>query len=192
MDDQLRDELVALAAADLRLRDELAADGSLFEGYHPAMEAVHGRNAARLREIIAERGWPGTSLAGADGAEAAWLIVQHAIGEPDFLRSCLRLLREAAERGEAPAWQVAMLEDRIRMFEGKPQRFGTQLEPDATGQLRPYWTEDPERLDARRASVGLEPIAERLERAGHQPPPADRARFEREYEAWLHRVGWRR
>lgn len=187
----LRTEILALAAEDQRVREELAADGSLFEGYHPRMEAVHRHNAARLRELIANHGWPGASLAGTDGAEAAWLIVQHAIGEPDFLRSCLELLAQAVARGEAPAWQAAMLEDRIRMFEGRPQRYGTQLEPDADGSLRPYWTEDPEGLDERRSGVGLEPIADRLARADRQPLPADRERFEREYQAWLRRVGWR-
>jgi len=188
----LRQELLTLAAEDLRVAEELAADGSLYDGYHPRMEAIHRRNAARLREIIAEKGWPGASLVGEDGAEAAWLIVQHAIGEPDLLRSCLPSLWDAASRGEATSWQAAMLEDRIRMFEGRPQRFGTQLEPDEEGWLRPYRTEDPDGVDERRRAVGLEPLAERLARAGQQPLPPDRAQFEREYQNWLRRVGWRR
>jgi len=193
VDEQLRQELLALAGEDLRVRGELIQVGLLSQGYHPRMEAVHRRNAARLREIIAERGWPVTSRAGDDGAEAAWLVVQHAIGEPDFMRSCLGLLRAAAESGEAPAWQAAMLEDRIRMYEGRPQRFGSQLEPDAEGRLRPYWLEDPETVEDRRRAVGLEPLSERLARTGREPPATqeERDRFEREYQAWLRRVGWR-
>jgi hypothetical protein len=190
-DPVLRRELLALAEDDERARGALAAAGTLWEGYHPAMEAVHRRNAARLRTIIAEHGWPGVSLVGADGAEAAWSIVQHAIGEPAFLRSCLRLLRAAAEGGEAAAWQAAMLEDRIRMFEGRPQRYATQLERDATGRLSAYRTEDMAGVDARRAAVGLEPLSERLARAEAEPLPVDRAKWEREYEAWLRRAGWR-
>jgi hypothetical protein len=190
-DPGLRRELLALAEDDERVRGELAAAGTLSEGYHPAMEAVHRRNAARLRTIIADHGWPGLSLVGADGAEAAWRIVQHAIGEPTFLRSCLSLLRAAAARGEAAAWQAAMLEDRIRMFEGRPQRYATQLEPDATGRLRPYRTEDMAGVDARRAAVGLQPLSEHLARAEAEPLPVDRAKWNREYEAWLRRVGWR-
>jgi hypothetical protein len=191
-DEHLRHELLTLAAEDLRVREELAGDGSLFQGYHPRMEAVHKRSAARLGQIIAERGWPGTSVVGSDGAEAAWLIVQHAIGEPDFMRSSLGLLRRAAERGDTPAWQGAMLEDRIRMFEGRPQRFGTQLEPDRKGYLQPYWLENPEFVDERRRAVGLEPLTERLARAPeHLRMTEDRDQFEREYQAWLRRVGWR-
>ncbi len=67
---------------DQRVRAELAADGSLFAGYHPRMEEVHKRNAAWLKQMIADYGWPGLSLVGEDGAEAAWRIAQHSIGDP--------------------------------------------------------------------------------------------------------------
>jgi hypothetical protein len=191
MNRNLGDELLQMDEHDQSVRGELAAEGSLFEGYHPRMEAVHRRNAARLRAILDESGWPTERLVGSDGAEAVWRIAQHAIGEPDFQRLALRLLQAAAGGGEVPAWQPAMLEDRIRMFEGRPQLYGTQLEPDAEGRPRPYPIEDPERLEERRRAVGLEPLAERLAQAEREPLPKDRERFEREYQAWLRRVGWR-
>jgi hypothetical protein len=40
-------------------------------------------------------------------------------------------------RGDAPALQAAMLEDRIRAFEGRPQRYGTQFDWDANGEPSP-------------------------------------------------------
>ena len=46
----LPEGLRRLAAATAEL-EAVHADGSLFEGYHPRMEAVHRHNAARLREI---------------------------------------------------------------------------------------------------------------------------------------------
>src|SRR5689334_20169251 len=119
----LRAELVAMAAEDAATRERLARDASLFEGYHAEMEAVHRRHAVRLRAIIAAVGWPGRSLVGEDGADAAWLVVQHAIGEPAFLRAMLPILQQAAADGEADPAGVAMLEDRIRVFEGRPQRY---------------------------------------------------------------------
>jgi hypothetical protein len=51
---------------DQAVRAELAADGSLFEGNHPRMAAVHDSNAARLKAIVAESGWPTGRLVGAD------------------------------------------------------------------------------------------------------------------------------
>src|SRR5947209_9236632 len=82
----LRAELLAMAAEDRRVWAELAADGSLFDGYHPRMAEVHRRNAARLTETLDRHGWPGRDLVGADGAAAAWLVLQHAIGDPPLMR----------------------------------------------------------------------------------------------------------
>src|SRR6185503_10085090 len=89
-------ELCDLARRDSEVRAELAADGSLFDGYHPRMEAVHRRNSERLAAIIDDVGWPSERLVGAEAAWSAWLVVQHAIGEPDFQRHALGLLRAAA------------------------------------------------------------------------------------------------
>ena len=67
---------------DLRVRNQLMEAGELGGPYVPRMEAVHVRNAARLRELIAVHGWPAEDIAGEDGAKAAWFIVQHSVGEP--------------------------------------------------------------------------------------------------------------
>src|SRR5688500_5323625 len=121
-------------ARDQTVRAELAADGSLFKGgYHPRMEAVHRENAARLREIILRVGWPGEKLVGKDGAHAAWRIAQHAISEPAFMRACRELLDQSSQRGDAPRCQYAMIDDRIRTFEGVPQRYGSQLRDTVNG-----------------------------------------------------------
>jgi hypothetical protein len=193
MTKQLLNELLSMEEEDLRVRAELAADGSLFDGYHVRMEEVHRRNAARLREIIDAHGWPGHHLAGVDGAKAAWLIAQHSISEPPFQRMCLVLLQTAAAAGDVPAWQAAYLEDRIRIFEGRPQRYATQFEIGEDGWPTPCEIEAPEQLNERRQSVGLEPLAEQLNRAGwsEPPPPETRARRELEYQQWLRKVGWR-
>jgi len=191
MDERLAAELRAMAEEDQRVRAELLAEGTLFGGYHPRMQAVHRENAARLAAIIDARGWPSESMVGEHGAAAAGLIAQHAIGEPDFQRRCLVALRDAAERDEVPAWQPAMLEDRIRVFEGRLQRYGTQLDVDDDGVLRPHPIEDANGVEERRRAVGLEPLAERLARAERVPPPKNRAEYQRGYEAWLREVGWR-
>ena len=141
-----------MARLDRVTRAELAASGELFDtGYEPRMaRRVNERNAQRLRRVIESVGWPGTDLLGPDGAEAAWTIVQHAIAEPDLLRRALPLLETAARVGRADPAHAAMLEDRIRFFEGRPQRYGTQLDWDAEGNLSPGEVEDPQRLAERR------------------------------------------
>jgi hypothetical protein len=193
----LRRELVAMAEEDHRIRTELAADGSLFDGYHPRMRAVHQANADRLASILRDRGWPGQPQVGADGANAAWLIVQHAIDRPAFQREALEALRLATERGEVPAMQPALLEDRIRTLEGRPQRYGTQFDWDESGELSPLPVEDPEGVDDRRRAIGLGPLDEairaqrRAAAAEGERPPGDWHARRREMEAWLLEVGWR-
>src|SRR5271169_2670098 len=111
---------------DFRVRQELMDSGELGDEYVPRMEAVYIRNAARLRELIAAHGWPDDVIAGTDGAKAAWLIVQHAIGEPEFQRNMLGLMRACAAAKRIASWQPAYLEDRIAMYEDRPQQYGTQ------------------------------------------------------------------
>lgn len=191
MDKALEKRLIDLDDHDQRVRADLAADGSLFEGYHPRMEAVHRANAAQLREIIANQGWPGFSLAGERGAYAAWRIAQHSIGEPAFMRQCRDLLRQASANNDAHPWQHAYMDDRIRVFEGLPQRYGTQLRCGENGP-EPSPLEDPGNVEARRQELGLPPLSEIVARARMNPPPvpADQAAQDAEELAWRKRVGW--
>jgi hypothetical protein len=197
MNTALRDELLALETEDRRVRAELIAAGELGDGYHPRTEAVHRRNAARLKEVIAAHGWPGNSLVGEDGAKAAWFILQHAIGEPALQRRGVELLRQAVAAGEAAAWQAAYLEDRVRFFEGRPQVYGTQYEWGDDGQLGPYPVENMAGVDERRRSVGLWPLEENTRRMREdvarsgEGPPEDPAGERRKMEEWARSVGWR-
>lgn len=193
--DDIPRRLTDMAAADLRKRDELVAAGVLFDGYHADMEGLHIDNAKNLEAIIDAVGWPHQGIAGVEGAAAAWLIAQHAISLPDFQRRVLRLLKENANDVE-PA-QIAMLEDRIRRFEGKPQLYGTQFDWDENGQLSPGAIEDEANVDRRRANVGLNSLQERTEEMRRRAetegdkPPADMAKRRKDMEIWAKKTGWR-
>jgi hypothetical protein len=198
MDTQaLKTELLSMAAEDLRVREELAHDGTLFQGYPPRMREVHERNAARLHAVLEECGWPGRSVVGDEAADAAWLILQHSIGNPDLQRLGLSMLEAAAAAGEARMVQVAMLEDRIRCNEGKGQRYGTQFDWDEEGLLSPLPIDDETNVDKRRSEVGLAPLDEEIRRIrqgaaeeGERPPQDWNAR-QQEIEQWLRSTGWR-
>ncbi|HET6795588.1 MAG TPA: DUF6624 domain-containing protein [Gemmatimonadales bacterium] len=195
--DSLRAELLSLAQADATLRAELAADGSLFQGYHPRMQALHDANGARLSAILQIYGWPGYAQVGVEGAEAAWLIVQHAIAQPALQRRALGLIQTAVRASNADPLHAAMLEDRIRGLEGRPQLYGTQFDWDASNQLTPLPIEDPDGVDRRRAALGLPPLAielanrRRAMATGPERPPADWGARQQEIEAWCREVGWR-
>jgi hypothetical protein len=190
----LRQELLAMHDEDLRVRGELEAAGELGGPYVPRMEAVHVRNAERLRELIVRHNWPAEDIAGEDGARAAWFVAQHAIGEPDFQRQSLVLLRACSAQCRVPAWHAAYLEDRIAMHEGRPQRFGTQwMDDPSDGRTRPWRLADPAHVNELRASVGLGPMHP-IPAPG--PPLAASKRQELEeaqawWERWLASKGWK-
>ena len=70
MNAALRDELLAMAEQDQRVRAELAADGSLSDGYDPTMQAVHaGLVAGQDREPV------GRQLG--ERLFKAWVVEQH-------------------------------------------------------------------------------------------------------------------
>ena len=191
MNESLRDELIRMDTYDQDVRAELAADGSLFEGYHPRMAAVHDANAARLGEIIREHGWPTVPLVGVDGANAAHRIAQHSINHPEFMRRCRTLLDEASARGEVPRSHFAYIDDRIRVYEGKLQRFGTQWRGGPNG-IEPHPVEDADHVDERRTALGLPSQAElRATAPKERTWDAEAARRHDEKElAWRRAVGW--
>jgi hypothetical protein len=112
----------------------------------------------RMKTIVDQYGWPGKSIAGSDGANAAWLLVQHSDLDCDFQKRCLKLMEQAPE-GEVERQHIAYLMDRVLVSEGKKQRYGTQFGPE--GMLRPI--EDEGTVDVRRKDVGLPPLKEYIE-----------------------------
>lgn len=190
MNEVLRQKLLEMRAKDISVREELAQTGELFDGYSPKMEAVHLENAAALEKIIDENGWTGISLVGKDGAEAAWLIVQHAISLPDFSRKCLKLIEKAVGESEAEPYQAAYLRDRIAFFEGKPQKYGTQSDWNEEGKMQVWTLENAEKVNEYRTEVGLKPL-DKLIWEADVPMPEDFLEWQKKSEVWLKKTGWR-
>lgn len=201
IDENLRQELLSLQHKDFVVRERLAETGELFDGYNAEMEAVHLANAARLEELLTESGveWFGKSSVGEDGAEAAWIILQHAISRPDLSRRLLPILQSFAKNGEIQRAHAALLEDRILSMEGKPQIYGSQFDWRTRDAMSAREIFEPEKIDERRAAVGLfVPYAEHVEqhnaavRASGEIAPQDLEKRQREFETWAKTVGWRK
>lgn len=123
--------------------------------------AIDSLNTAWLKTVIAETGWPTVSRVGEQGVHDAMLLVQHADMDRAFQRDVLALMEAGPDR-ETLGMELAYLTDRVRVHQGAPQVYGTQLNV-VGGRPEPFAIEDPDGVDARRAAVGLEPLADYIE-----------------------------
>jgi hypothetical protein len=164
-DQALRAELLARME-----RDQAARSGEPGSDVPEELRTVDLDNARWLAALLQERGWPLRSEVGEDGSLAAWLIAQHADQDPPFQRRCLGLLAEAVQQGEADPSHLAYLTDRVGLAENRGQLYGTQIVAGPDG-YRPRELADPERVDERRAAVGLPSLAEYLAQFEAQGPP---------------------
>lgn len=148
-DTPLYETLCLLNERDQGIRRRLIADWK-----NPAlaqeMGQVDAADRARVKQILGQYGWPGFDLVGTDGEEDAFFIVQHSDGDKAFQKHCLPLIVAAVKRGQALPSDAAYLTDRICFGEHKPQIYGTQWNVPIV---------DAAHVDARRASVGLAPLA---------------------------------
>jgi hypothetical protein len=168
MDESLEKALLDMVARAQALRAELIAAGEINETHHPRLDELNRANSSRLRQMIAVFGWPGLALVGEQGARAAWRLALHSYAEPEFMRQCRDLIDRATERDDAPRWQFAIIDDRIRVYEGRPQQYGTQLRHGPQG-LEPHPIENEARVNSMRAQAGLPILAQTLAQARAQP-----------------------
>ncbi|MEW1724675.1 DUF6624 domain-containing protein [Streptomyces sp. NPDC093109] len=124
-------------------------------------------NAAVLRRILADHGWPGHRLVGPDASRAAWQLALRADHDPNFQHLAARLLHRAVHNDDAPTTQWAHLHDRALVNNGHPQEYGTQYRV-AADNLKPHPVREPATLDTRRIRVGLPPAATALHALRHR------------------------
>lgn len=79
-------------------------------------------NIVEVEKIVKEWGYPGKSLVGEPENDAAWFVIQHS----DKIEEYFPLIKNAGENGELKKSKVAMMEDRMLMYRGEPQIYGTQ------------------------------------------------------------------
>ena len=109
-------------------------------------------NLQIVSQTLSERGFPRREQVGDFAVQAVWLVFQHA--DLEHQQRFLPQLEEAVGRGDIQPAFLATLKDRISLREGRPQKYGTQL--DANGRVSRLL--DASRVNQWRAEVGLPPI----------------------------------
>lgn len=120
------------------------------------MQYIDSTNLVQVESLIAKYGWMGRSFIGEKGNSALFFVIQHADLETQL--KYVPLLQESVEAGESRASNLALMQDRILMRQGKNQIYGSQVVYSKTGEQMFYPIEDEKNVNIRRAQMGLQPI----------------------------------
>ncbi len=130
---EISKEIVKMRDLDQKMRVKWAGQvrkgkdkSEKFREFTNKLIAIDRQHTARMREIIAEYGWPTFELVGKGPSNSAWLIIQHADRNPLFQAKCLPLLKEAVDNDQANASNYAYLYDRVHVAKGEKQLYATQ------------------------------------------------------------------
>ncbi len=151
----LRVELIERRDNDQTARKALLATSPPTRERIAAVLAIDAANTEFMRSVIESCEWPKASDVGEDGAQAAWLLVQHADQSPGVQVEAARKMRVAVASGEADSFRFGILVDRNRRLTDLPQVYGHQFEKGSDGVIRFFDIVSPHNLDARRKEIGL-------------------------------------
>jgi hypothetical protein len=122
-------------------------------------------NLIKVTGILDKYGWLGPADVGKQGVLVLFLVIQHA--DLKVQEKYLPGMREAVKKGKAQPENLALLEDRVAIGEGKKQIYGSQIHRDmATGKYDISPIEDESNVNKRRAAVGLPPLEEYVKQWG--------------------------
>ncbi|NVJ59629.1 MAG: hypothetical protein HWE27_04520 [Gammaproteobacteria bacterium] len=162
--DQLM-RMESMSTADKGFSDSEAKEyKEKFQVFYKEIDEANTRDMKRIIEI---HGWPVISKFGKEAENHAWLIVQHADHDIDFQKSVLALLEKLLPKKETNPSSYAYLYDRVASSYFDPskralQKYGTQGACKGENSWEPLPMIEPEKVDERRASVGLTPMKEYL------------------------------
>ncbi len=138
------DSLVRIGSTDEKLKGEISYKISMSDSV----------NIKALIAIIEQKGWPGVNLVGDEGNLAAFLILQHS--STPVQKKYIQLVEHSVKQGFTPKYLYAYLIDRILIRDGKPQKYGTQLEFNSqTGRYEVMLIESAEKVNGLRRAIGL-------------------------------------
>jgi len=122
-------------------------------------DSVFTTNQKRLKEIFDKHGYVGYDLAGKEGAQNFWAIVQHSDHNPNFQKRVLEKMKIEVEKGNVKPSHYALLIDRVNNNSGEKQIYGTQVSYNTnTGQAYIKDLADSLTVNKRREKMGLESL----------------------------------
>ncbi|MEN9864762.1 MAG: hypothetical protein RL748_352 [Pseudomonadota bacterium] len=166
-DKPLQQQLLKIFQSDQKERAQIQAtqqkyglDSKEVKALFEAMRKTDEANLVEIKAILDQHGWVGPNKVGPRANQTLFLVIQHS--DLATQQKYLPMMREAVKNKNASASDLALLEDRVAIGEGKRQLYGSQLQSDSKGKMRLMPVADPDKLDQRRLAIGLPPIADYL------------------------------
>ncbi|RYD87704.1 MAG: hypothetical protein EOP54_28395 [Sphingobacteriales bacterium] len=140
-------------------------EGNFYSQLNHLMDETDSSNVKRVEEIIAQYGYPGTSLVDTPTNQAAFFVLQHST----VIDKYLPLVEKAAKDKELPFRLYAMMKDRSLMYNKKEQIWGTQIKgmtvinrQTKKPQFKYFvWPiTDPKKVNKRRKQAGFDQTVE--------------------------------
>ncbi len=135
------------------------AQSTVLDSLSALMRLKDSTNLVFVEQLIGKYGWLGPEEVGFEGAQALFLVIQHSSLRTQ--KKYYPLILEAEKNRKILSSNVAILEDRIAIREGRQQTYGSQGYYDREQKkLFIYPLKDPERIDSLRSSRGLSKMSD--------------------------------
>ena len=159
--DSIRVSLEEMFETDQRYRKQLnekIQNGEPFDQeLVTKMNQADSSNQQHVIRLLNSHGWLEKSKIGEKAADALFYIIQHA--DIKIMEQYFDQLKALANDNEADKVSAAMMEDRILMYNGKKQIYGTQaksrVKVDGTSEYFIWPIEDATHVITRRSDVGF-------------------------------------
>lgn len=144
----------------------LGPDSPLVTALRRLQSWQNEKNLAEMEALLDSKGWPERSQVGSSAASAPFFVIQHSNAAAQ--EKYIKMFEAACRKGEGNWNQYALMFDRMRMNQNKPQRYGTHhyLDPAKGRTDELYPLEDESKVDEWRKEIGLEPLNDYLKRTG--------------------------
>lgn len=157
--DSLRFVLEAMVYKDQNIRriliDSVGLNSPHAGTYIKQMQDIDADNQMKLKVILDKYGWIEQSKIGKNAAEAFFYIIQHS--DRALMTKWFPEFKRLASIGEADKTACAMMEDRLLMWSGKKQIYGSQAATFREDKKLAVWPiEDPKNVNKRRKEMGFD------------------------------------
>lgn len=85
-------------------------------------------NLIKIKSLLDKYGWLGTDVIGEQGNSTLFLVIQHS--DIATQEKYLPMMREAVKNGKSKGSELALLKDRVTLWKGKKQIYGSQIGRD--------------------------------------------------------------